>query len=106
MPLVSAGGVVALVSTDMLVQDSHFRLDWSTPPGRPQGDRPRNAADIEAIGRRPPFVVGFGAPAETPAAGASALVGGMWEEAGRIGAGIVGGDLASTAAVGGVGHRD
>lgn len=40
-------------------------------------------------------MVGFGAPAETPAAQASALVDGMWEEAGRIGAGIVGGDLVS-----------
>ena len=29
--LVSSGDGRALVSTDMLVQDRHFRLDWSTP---------------------------------------------------------------------------
>ena len=41
------------------------------------------------------FVVGFGAPGDTRAADVDALVDGMWDEAGRIGAGIVGGDLVS-----------
>ncbi|CNW11886.1 transposase [Mycobacterium tuberculosis] len=94
--LVSAGDGRTVVSTDMLVQDSHFRLDWSTPQDVGRKAIAQNAADIEAMGARATaFVVGFGAPAETPAAQASALVDGMWEEAGRIGAGIVGGDLVS-----------
>ncbi|MEB4208823.1 thiamine-phosphate kinase [Mycobacterium sp. 94-17] len=84
----------ALVSTDMLVQDRHFRLDWSTPHDIGRKAIAQNAADIEAMGGRPTaFVVAFGAPADTPAAMVGALVDGMWDEAHRIGAGIAGGDL-------------
>jgi len=86
----------AVVSTDMLVQDRHFRLDWSTPHDVGRKAIAQNAADIEAMGARPSaFVVGFGAPGDTPAAAVDALVDGMWDEAGRIGAGIAGGDLVS-----------
>ncbi|MGD1112376.1 MAG: thiamine-phosphate kinase, partial [Mycobacterium sp.] len=85
-----------VVSTDMLVQDRHFRLDWSTPHDVGRKAIAQNAADIEAMGARPSaFVVGFGAPGDTPAAAVDALVDGMWDEAGRIGAGIAGGDLVS-----------
>ena len=85
-----------MVSTDVLVQDRHFRLDWSTPHDVGRKAIAQNAADIEAMGARATaFVVGFGAPGDTPAAHADALVDGMWDEAGRIGAGIVGGDLVS-----------
>ncbi len=85
-----------LISTDMLVQDRHFRLDWSTPHDVGRKAIAQNAADIEAMGgRATAFVVGFGAPAETPADQVSTLADGLWEEAERIGAGIVGGDLVS-----------
>jgi thiamine-monophosphate kinase len=85
-----------VVSTDMLVQDRHFRLDWSTPHDVGRKAIAQNAADIEAMGAQPSaFVVGFGAPGDTPAAAVDALVDGMWDEAGRIGAGIAGGDLVS-----------
>jgi thiamine-monophosphate kinase len=84
------------VSTDMLVQDRHFRLDWSTPHDVGRKAIAQNAADIAAMGARATaFVVGFGAPGDTPAAQVSALVDGLWDEAARIGAGIVGGDLVS-----------
>ena len=80
----------------MLVQDRHFRLDWSTPHDVGRKAIAQNAADIEAMGgRATAFVVGFGAPGDTPTAQVDALVDGMWDEAGRIGAGIVGGDLVS-----------
>jgi thiamine-monophosphate kinase len=92
--LVSSGDGRALVSTDMLVQDRHFRLDWSTPHDIGRKAIAQNAADIEAMGGRPTaFVVAFGAPGDTPAAKVDALVDGMWDEAHRIGAGIAGGDL-------------
>ena len=53
----------------------------------------QNAADIEAMGARATaFVVGFGAPPETAAAQVNALADGMWDEAARVGASIVGGD--------------
>jgi thiamine-monophosphate kinase len=83
-----------VVSTDMLVQGRHFRLDWSTPEEVGRKAIAQNAADIEAMGARASaFVVGFGAPADSPAAAAVQLSDGMWSEASKLGAGIVGGDL-------------
>jgi len=94
--VVSAGDGRAVVSTDMLVQERHFRLDWSTPHDVGRKAIAQNAADIEAMGARPTaFVVGFGGPGDTPAVEVDALVDGMWDEAQRIGAGIAGGDLVS-----------
>lgn len=84
----------SVVSTDMLVQGRHFRLDWSTPHEVGRKAVAQNAADIEAMGGRAvAFVVGVGVPAQTPVAEVHAVADGMWAEAGRIGAGIVGGDL-------------
>ncbi|OHU81134.1 thiamine-phosphate kinase, partial [Mycobacterium talmoniae] len=92
--VVSAGDGRTAVSTDMLVAGRHFRLDWSTPHDVGRKAIAQNAADIEAMGARATaFVVGFGAPADTPAAQVGALADGMWAEAARLGAGIVGGDL-------------
>lgn len=95
--VVAAGDGRVVVSTDMLVEGRHFRLDWSTPHDVGRKAMAQNAADIEAMGARvTAFVVGLGAPAHTPAAAIDALTDGMWDEAGRIGAGIVGGDLVSS----------
>jgi thiamine-monophosphate kinase len=95
--VVLAGDGRVVVSTDMLVEGRHFRLDWSTPHDVGRKAIAQNAADIEAMGgRATAFVVGFGAPPETSSAQFSALADGMWDEAGRIGAGIVGGDLVSS----------
>ena len=94
--VVSAGDGRIVVSTDVLVQDRHFRLDWSTPHDVGRKAIAQNAADIEAMGARATaFVVGFGAPGDTRAAQVGALVDGMWDEAHLLGAGIVGGDLVS-----------
>jgi thiamine-monophosphate kinase len=95
--VVLAGDGRVLASTDMLVESRHFRLDWSTPHDVGRKAVAQNAADIEAMGgQATAFVVGFGAPPETSTAQVSALADGMWDEAGRIGAGIVGGDLVSS----------
>ena len=95
--VVFAGDGRVVVSTDMLVEGRHFRLDWSTPHDVGRKAVAQNAADIEAMGgRATAFVVGFGAPPETTTAQVSSLADGMWDEAGRIGAGIVGGDLVSS----------
>ena len=91
--LVHADGLFA-VSTDMLVQGRHFRLDWSTPHDIGRKAIAQNAADIEAMGgQASAFVVAFGAPGDTPAAASVELADGMWAEAKKFGAGIVGGDL-------------
>lgn len=83
-----------VISTDMLVEDRHFRLDWSTPYDVGRKAIAQNAADIEAMGARATaFVVGFGAPGDTATASAVELADGMWHEAGLLGAGIVGGDM-------------
>ena len=85
-----------VVSTDMLVAERHFRLDWSTPHDVGRKAIAQNAADIEAMGARATaFVVAFGAPGDTPAAQVVELADGMWHEARLLGAGIVGGDLVS-----------
>jgi thiamine-monophosphate kinase len=102
------------VSTDMLVEGRHFRLDWSTPHDIGRKVIAQNAADIEAMGARVTgFVVAFGAPPETPADRAAEVTDGMWSEAAHCGAGIVGGDLVaspgwvvSVTALGDLGGRD
>ena len=82
------------MSTDMLVEGSHFRLDWSSPHDIGRKAIAQNAADIEAMGATATaFVVAFGAPGDTPTARAVELADGMWHEARLLGAGIVGGDL-------------
>lgn len=85
------------VSTDMLVEGRHFRLDWSSPYDVGRKAVAQNAADIESMGARVSgLVVAFGAPRDTPAARVTELADGMWAEAGRFGAGIVGGDLVAS----------
>jgi thiamine-monophosphate kinase len=86
----------AVVSTDMLVEGRHFRLDWSTPHDIGRKAIAQNAADIEAMGAQATaFVVAFGAPADTATSQVLELADGMWHEARLFGAGIVGGDLVS-----------
>jgi thiamine-monophosphate kinase len=103
-----------VVSTDMLVEGRHFRLDWSTPHQVGRKAIAQNAADIEAMGARPTaFVVGFGAPGTTSAAQVAELGDGLWAEASALGVGIVGGDLVacpqwvvSVTALGDLGGRE
>ena len=86
-----------VVSTDMLVEGRHFRLDWSAAHDVGRKAIAQNAADIEAMGARvTAFVVGFGAPASTSAAQVAELGDGMWAEAAALGAGIIGGDLVAS----------
>jgi thiamine-monophosphate kinase len=103
-----------VVTTDMLVEGRHFRLDWATPHEVGRKAIAQNAADIEAMGASVTgFVVAVGAPSDTPASRLDALADGMWDEAGRVGTAIVGGDLVaspqwvvSVTALGDLGGRD
>lgn len=95
--VVSAPDARVVISTDMLVEDRHFRRDWATPNDIGRKAIAQNAADIEAMGATATaFVVAFGAPGDTSAAEVNQLADGMWDEARRVGAGIVGGDLVSS----------
>lgn len=94
--VVSAPDARVVVTTDMLVEGKHFRLDWSSPHDIGRKAIAQNAADIEAMGASTTaFVVAFGAPSDTPTQLALGLADGMWHEAGLLGAGIAGGDLVS-----------
>lgn len=94
--VVTAADGRTVISTDMLVQDRHFRLDWSSPHDIGRKAIAQNAADIEAMGGRSTvFVVAFGAPSGTSVAAAAELADGLWDEARRLGASIAGGDLVS-----------
>ncbi|MEV6065599.1 thiamine-phosphate kinase [Nocardia sp. NPDC052001] len=85
-----------VVTTDMLVQDRHFRLDWSSGHDIGRKAIAQNAADVVAMGATPSaFVVSFGCPPETPIDFVTDLADGMWAEAERAGASIAGGDVVS-----------
>lgn len=103
-----------VVTTDMLVEGKHFRLDWSQPFDVGRKAIAQNASDIESMGAAVTgFVVAFGAPGDTPAAQVAELSDGLWAEAAAVGAGVVGGDLVasphwvvSVTALGDLGGRD
>ncbi|PXX64131.1 thiamine-phosphate kinase [Nocardia tenerifensis] len=92
--LVAAPDGRFVVTTDMLVQDRHFRLDWSSPEDIGRKAIAQNAADVVAMGAWPSaFVVALGCPADTALEFVDGLSDGMWAEAARAGASIAGGDL-------------
>ncbi|EME19052.1 thiamine-phosphate kinase [Rhodococcus triatomae] len=82
-----------VVSSDMLVQGRHFRLDWSAPEQIGRKAVAQNGADIASMGAWPTaFLVSLGCPPDTPVAVLDALTDGIWSEAEGLGAGVVGGD--------------
>ncbi|MBH0775445.1 thiamine-phosphate kinase [Nocardia bovistercoris] len=92
--LVAAPDGRFVVTTDMLVQGRHFRLDWSSPRDIGRKAIAQNAADVVAMGAAPTaFVVALGCPADTPLELVDGLADGLWAEAGRVGASVAGGDL-------------
>lgn len=93
-----AGDGRVVVSTDVLVEGVHFRLDWSTPHQVGRKAVAVNLADVAAMGAVPTaLVAGLSVPGCTPVSTVDSLISGMWEEAERAGAAIVGGDVVSCA---------
>lgn len=89
-----------VVSTDMLIQDRHFRLDWSAPHEIGRKAIAQNAADIYAMGAEPVgYVIGLGLPGDTPVDFVTALADGFWAEAERAGGSVAGGDIVHSAQV-------
>ncbi|MGA9310972.1 MAG: thiamine-phosphate kinase [Pseudonocardiaceae bacterium] len=94
--LAAADGRV-VVTTDVLVEGVHFRLDWSTPHQVGRKAVAANLADVAAMGAVPTaLVVGLAVPGRTPISTVDGLAAGMWAEAGEAGAGVVGGDVVSS----------
>ncbi len=86
------GRVVA--STDVLVENRHFRRDWSSAREIGGKAAAQNLADIAAMGAVPTaLLVGLAAPGDLPVAWAEDMAAGLAEECSRAGATVAGGDL-------------
>lgn len=97
----TAGNVA--ISTDMLVEGSHYLPEWST--GYDVGWRAamQNAADAAAMGARPvSFVAALSVPGDRDVEWLVEFARGMGEAARRVGAGVDGGDLTRGPATAGV----
>ncbi len=85
-----------VISTDVLVEDHHFRLRWSS--GFDLGWRAamQNLADIAAMGAEPTaLVVSLVVPPDLPAAWVVDLARGLAAACAPHGVGVVGGDLSA-----------
>jgi thiamine-monophosphate kinase len=88
------GRVVA--STDLLVENRHFRRDWSTANDIGRKAAARNFADIVAMGAQPTaLLIGLAAPPNLELAWVDGLTAGFAEECAEVGAAVVGGDLSA-----------
>ncbi len=92
--LVSAPGGRLVVTTDLLIEGTHFRRDWSTPYDIGRKAAAQNLADVAAMGASPTvLLIGFGAPSDFPVADFDAFAIGVRAECALAGAMLVGGDL-------------
>ncbi|WP_062205847.1 thiamine-phosphate kinase [Streptomyces sp. NBRC 109706] len=83
-----------VASTDILVEGSHFRRDWSTAYDVGRKAAAQNLADIAAMGATPSAVLlGLVVPAELPATWPVELMDGIRDECQVAGAGVAGGDV-------------
>ncbi|GGG76915.1 thiamine-phosphate kinase [Corynebacterium pelargi] len=89
-----------VVTTDMLVEGRHFRLDWSTPAEIGRKAITQNFADVEAMGARPiAALLALSVPAHTRLEFVSELARGIGDRVGDYGAELVGGDITDGDAV-------
>ncbi|EQM32736.1 thiamine monophosphate kinase [Rhodococcus erythropolis DN1] len=98
--IVTSGDGRVVVSSDMLVEGRHFRMDWSSPRDIGRKAVAQNAADVVSMGARPTaFTVSLGCPPSTPVDVIDAISAGIWDAATDLGAGVVGGDLVQSPVV-------
>lgn len=84
----------AVCSTDLLVEDQHFRRAWSSAAEIGRKAVAVNVADLEAMGATPvAMVIGLGLPGDTEARWVRELSTGVREEAALAGISLVGGDM-------------
>lgn len=83
-----------VVSTDMLVENRHFRRDWSTAEDVGHKAAARAFSDICAMGAVPTaLLVAFAAPGNLELTWADGLMTGLRAECAHVEAAIVGGDV-------------
>ncbi|MFE7194135.1 thiamine-phosphate kinase [Kitasatospora sp. NPDC057541] len=86
------GRVVA--TTDVLIENRHFRRDWSTAYDVGRKAAAQNLADVAAMGAVPTaLLLGLVAPADLPTTWATELMDGLRDECQVAGATVVGGDV-------------
>jgi thiamine-monophosphate kinase len=86
-------GMVCLVTTDLLLEGVHFRLDFTDPYRLGQKALAVNLSDIAACGGRPTaFLISLAMPPETEMASVQALYKGMMGQAHTYGCSLIGGD--------------
>jgi thiamine-monophosphate kinase len=85
-----------VASTDMLVEQRHFRRDWSTAEDVGHKAAARAFSDIVAMGAVPTaLLVALGAPGNLDLAWTDGLINGLRAECAQADAAIVGGDVTS-----------
>ncbi|MFC8191311.1 thiamine-phosphate kinase [Cellulomonas sp. NPDC057328] len=85
-----------VVTCDVLVEDVHFRRDWSTGADVGRRAAMQNLADVAAMGARPTaLVVGLVVPGTTPVTWVEGLAAGLGDACRPLDVGVVGGDLSS-----------
>jgi thiamine-monophosphate kinase len=83
-----------VVTTDLLIENRHFRLDWSSAYDIGRKAAAQNLSDVVAMGADPTgIVVGLGLPAATAAGWLDDLADGFRDECDLVGASVVGGDI-------------
>lgn len=89
-----------VVSTDMLVQDRHFRLEWSSSEDIGHKAAAQNFADLTAMGASPlALTAAIALPPETPVDWVLGVVDGLVAESGELGAAVIGGDVTRASVV-------
>lgn len=91
----SPGGQV-VATTDMMIEDRHFRLDWSSAADVGHKAAARNLADVAAMGAAPTaLLVAFAGPGRLAVSWVTDLAAGIARESAAAGAGVAGGDTSS-----------
>jgi thiamine-monophosphate kinase len=90
-------GCALLATTDLLIEDVHFRRRWATPADIGWKSLAVNLSDIAAMGGRPRWaLVGLACPASVTADDVAAFSRAMRELAAAHGVTIVGGDTSAS----------
>lgn len=91
--LVQLGSHLTVLTTDLLVEDVHFRRDTTSPRDLGYKALVVNVSDVAAMGGSPRYaVVGLALPPGTPMSWVVELYGGLREAASEYAVSVVGGD--------------
>ncbi|MGQ9645832.1 MAG: thiamine-phosphate kinase [Thermodesulfobacteriota bacterium] len=91
--VIEAGKKVWLVTTDLLIEDIHFRLTWIDPFHLGRKSLLVNLSDIAAMGGTPKyFLISLGVPKDLSLSFLSSFYRGLRDGAKRFGVDLIGGD--------------